>query len=143
MIPKVMLLSTAALPILAFRAYAHHSWSVDYEPRRSIVVEGVVTEYLGRRPHPAMTLEVRGPDGTVAQWTAEWNGNFMDASGQTYRPDLFGPGEAIIITGQPHRNNDRNFVRIRSVVREADGVRFESRRRGDGRTGRRNGRRGV
>ena len=143
MIRKAMLLSTAALPILASRADAHHSWSVDYDTRRSIVVGGVVTEYLGRRPHPSITLEVRGPDGTVSQWIAEWNGNFMDATGQSYRPDLFGPGEAIIITGQPHRNNDRNFVRIRSVVREADGVRFESRRRDDGRAGGRDNRRGV
>ena len=126
-------LSAGSLSMLAATAQAHHSWSVDYDTRSSVVVAGVVSEYLGRRPHPSMTLEVQGEDGTVEQWTAEWNGGFMDASGQSYQPDLFGPGETITITGQPHRNEGTNFVRIRSVVREADGATFESRRRGDGR----------
>lgn len=130
------LLSAAALPLLAVTASAHHSWSAEYDTRSSIVVAGVVSEYLGRRPHPSMTFEVQGEDGSVEQWTAEWNGNFVDGSGESYDPDLFGPGEAITITGQPHRNEDRLFVRLRSVVRDADGVQFESRRGGRDRNGR-------
>ena len=130
---SIATLSAVTLSLQVATAQAHHSWSVDYDTRSSIVVEGVVSEYLGRRPHPSMTLEVQGEDGTVEQWTAEWNGSFMDASGQSYQPDVFGPGETITITGQPHRNEGTNFVRIRSVVRDADGATFESRRRGDGR----------
>lgn len=130
------LLSAAALPLLAATASAHHSWSAEYDTRSSIVVAGVVSEYLGRRPHPSMTFEVQGEDGSVEQWTAEWNGNFVDGSGESYDSDLFGPGEAITITGQPHRNEDRLFVRLRSVVRDADGVQFESRRGGRDRNGR-------
>lgn len=130
------LLSAAALPLLAVTASAHHSWSAEYDTRSSIVVAGVVSEYLGRRPHPSMTFEVQGEDGSVEQWTAEWNGNFVDGSGESYDSDLFGPGEAITITGQPHRNEDRLFVRLRSVVRDADGVQFESRRGGRDRNGR-------
>ena len=130
------LLSAAALPLLAATASAHHSWSAEYDTRSSIVVAGVVSGYLGRRPHPSMTFEVQGEDGSVEQWTAEWNGNFVDGSGESYDSDLFGPGEAITITGQPHRNEDRLFVRLRSVVRDADGVQFESRRGGRDRNGR-------
>ena len=134
-----LILATAALaPVAAVNA--HHSWSVDYDTRSSITVEGVVAEYLGRRPHPSMTFDVEGPDGTVEQWTAEWSGSFVDGEGQSYQPDVFGPGEAITITGQPHRDEDTNFVRIRSVVRVADGVEFESRRgrdRGRGNNSRR------
>ena len=129
----ITLFSAAALSLPAATASAHHSWSAEYDTRSSIVVAGVVSEYLGRRPHPSMTFEVQGEGGTVEQWTAEWNGNFMDESGEFHDPDVFGAGEAITITGQPHRNEDRLFVRIRSVVRDADGAVFESRRRGDGR----------
>ncbi len=132
----ITLLSAAALPLLAVTASAHHSWSAEYDTRSSIVVAGVVSEYLGRRPHPSMTFEVRADDGTVEQWTAEWNGNFVDGSGESYDPDLFGPGEAITVTGQRHRNEDRLFVRLRTVVRDADGVQFESRRGGRDRNGR-------
>ena len=129
----ITILLAATLPMMAVTASAHHSWSAEYDTRSSIVVAGVVSEYLGRRPHPSMTFEVQGEDGTIEQWTAEWNGSFMDESGEFHGPDMFGAGEAITITGQPHRNEDRLFVRIRSVVRDADGAVFESRRRGDGR----------
>ncbi len=129
----ITLLSAAALPLVSASVFAHHSWSVDYDTQGSIVVSGVVSEYLGRRPHPSMTFEVQQTDGTVDTWTAEWNGNFMDESGEFHDPDLFESGEAITITGQPHRDEDRLFVRIRSVVRDADGAQFESRRRGDDR----------
>lgn len=129
----ITLLSATGLSLTAASTFAHHSWSVDYDTRGSVVVSGVVSEYLGRRPHPSLAFEVQGEDGTVEQWTAEWNGSFVDGSGESYSPELFGPGEAITITGQPHRNEDTLFVRIRSVVREADGVQFEARRRNDGR----------
>ena len=131
----VTLVSAAALSLLAATTSAHHSWSVDYDTRSSIVVSGVVSEFLGRRPHPAMAFEVQGADGAVEQWTAEWNGSFVDPAGESYDPELFGPGEAITITGQPHRDDDRLFVRIRSVVRDADGVEFEARRRNNNRGG--------
>ena len=130
----IALLSAAALPLLAATASAHHSWSAGYDTRSSIVVAGVVSEFLGRRPHPSMAFEVQAEDGTVERWTAEWNGSFMDASGEFHDPDMFDAGEAITITGQPHRDEDRLFVRIRSLVRDADGAVFESRRRGDGRS---------
>ena len=125
---RILLVPAAVLPFLAAAVHAHHSWSVDYDTRRTIVVEGVVSEYLGRRPHAAMTIEVSTPEDRAGQWTVEWGGSFRDSSGQQYGPDLFEPGEAITITGQPHRDETSNFVRLRSVVREADGTRFESSR---------------
>ena len=135
----IVLISTTAS--LATSVQAHHSWSVDYDTRQTIVVEGVVSEYLGRRPHSSMTIDVETVDGGTERWTVEWSRGFRDSEGQEYGAELMVPGEAITITGQPHRT-DATFIRMRSVVRNADGASFETGRRRDGRRGGRDRNRG-
>lgn len=131
---KILIVMISAIASLATSVQAHHSWSVDYDTRQTIVVEGVVSEYLGRRPHSAMTIDVETVDGETEQWTVEWSRGFRDSEGREYGPELMVPGEAITVTGQPHRA-DAAFVRMRSVVRNSDGASFETGRRRDGRRG--------
>ena len=131
---KVLIVLISAVTSLSINAQAHHSWSVDYDTRQTIVVEGIVSEYLGRRPHSSMTIDVETVDGGTEQWTVEWSRGFRDSEGREYGPELMVPGEAITITGQPHRT-DATFVRMRSVVRISDGANFETGRRRDGRRG--------
>ena len=89
---------------LAMTANAHHSWSVDYDTNQSITVSGTAGEFLRRRPHSAMLMEVQQPDGEIVEWTIEWGGGFRDENGQEFDPELFETGEAITVTGQPHRD---------------------------------------
>ena len=136
---RISLVLAGALAAVAVTAQAHHSWSVEYNTNDSIVVSGTVAEFLHRRPHSALTIDVQQPEGETVQWTVEWGGGFRDSEGNDYDPAFFEPGEAITVTGQPHRDEASRFVRMRTVLREADGKTFESSRRG--RRGR-NGRRG-
>ena len=101
---------------------------MDYDTSQRVTVAGTVTEFLRRRPHPAFVMEVEQTDGEVVQWTVEFSGGFRDSSGNTYDAAYFEPGEALTVTGQPHRDADRNFVRLRSVIRDSDGERFERNR---------------
>jgi len=120
-------------------AHAHHSWSVDYDTEQRIVVEGVVTEFLRLRPHSALLMDVENPDGEIEQWTVEYGRGFVDSAGREYEPQELKPGDVLTVTGQPHRNPGANHVRLRSVVREGDGLALEPRRRnrdGRGRRGR-------
>ena len=125
---RIALVLAGALAGIAATAQAHHSWSVDYDTDQSITVAGTVTEFLGRRPHPAFAMDVEQPDGEIARWTVEYNGGFRDSAGNTYDEDYFEPGEALTVMGQPHRDADRNFVRLRSVTRDSDGEQFERNR---------------
>ena len=129
---KLLIVLVSTVASLATGVQAHHSWSVDYDTRQTIIVEGVVSEYLGRRPHSAMTIDVETVDGGNEQWTVEWSRGFRDSDGREYGPELMVPGEAITVTGQPHRT-DTTFVRMRSVVRNSDGESFETGRPRDGR----------
>lgn len=136
---RVSIVVAGALAGIALSAQAHHSWSVDYDTERSIVVEGVVTEFLRLRPHSALLMNVETPAGEVEQWTVEYGRGFVDNAGREYEPQELKPGDILTVTGQPHRDADAKHVRLRSVVRENDGLALEPRRRN--RDGRRDGRR--
>ena len=125
---RIALVLAGIVAGIATTAHAHHSWSVDYDTDQSITVAGTVTEFLRMRPHPAFAMDVQQQDGEVVQWTVEYNGGFRDSLGNTYDERYFGPGEALTIIGQPHRDADRHFVRLRSVIRDSDGEQFERNR---------------
>lgn len=114
---------------LAFStAHAHHSWSGIYDTRKSITVEGVVTEFLLRRPHLALLIDVRNDSGETEQWTVEW-GSLRRLQEAGYDGNVFEPGDRVVVTGQPAWTPGRKSVRMRSLSRPADGFTLNERQR--------------
>jgi hypothetical protein len=52
---------------------AHHS-IVGYDRERTVTIEGVVTEFGWRNPHPFLIWEARHDDGSAVKWTGELTG---------------------------------------------------------------------
>lgn len=109
-------------------AHAHHSWSGIYDTRKSITVEGVVTEFLLRRPHLALLIDVRNDAGETEQWTVEW-GSLRRLQQAGYDGNVFQPGDRVVVTGQPAWTPGRKSVRMRSLSRPADGFTLSERQR--------------
>ena len=109
-------------------AHAHHSWSGIYDTRKSITVEGVVTEFLLRRPHLALLIDVRNDAGETEQWTVEW-GSLRRLLEAGYVENVFKPGDRVVVTGQPAWTPGRRSVRMRSLSRPADGFTLSERQR--------------
>ena len=107
-------------------AHAHHSWSGIYDTRKSITVEGVVTEFLLRRPHLALLIDVRNDAGETEQWTVEW-GSLRRLQQAGYDGNVFQPGDRVVVTGQPAWTPGRKSVRMRSLSRPADGFTLSER----------------
>ena len=121
---RTYIVSTAlGLTVIAFaagRVFAHHSWSADYDLSRSAYVSGSITRVLIRNPHSAIILAVSTDKGRPEQWTVEW------ASPQRLRDrgvtaaDLR-VGDALFVTGNPHRDAKVKSLRAVSVRRAGDG----------------------
>ena len=109
-------------------AHAHHSWSGIYDTRKNITVEGVVTEFLLRRPHLALLIDVRNDAGDTEQWTVEW-GSLRRLQEAGYDGNVFQPGDRVVVTGQPAWTPGRKSVRMRSLSRSADGFTMNERQR--------------
>ena len=59
-------LLTMAVPVLAH----HGNASVE---NKTVVMKGIVTEWLWTNPHTFLKFDVKDESGTVKHWTAEWN----------------------------------------------------------------------
>ncbi|HLF10689.1 MAG TPA: DUF6152 family protein [Gammaproteobacteria bacterium] len=83
-----VLLSAAALPVLA-----HHAFAAEFDANRPVKLEGVVTKMDWINPHSWIHIDVKADDGTVQKWMIEggapnallrrgWNRNSLPAGTQ-------------------------------------------------------------
>ena len=61
----------ALVLILGMTAFAHHGSSISYQLDKTITLDGTVTEWDYRNPHPQIYFDVKEKDGTVAHWATE------------------------------------------------------------------------
>jgi hypothetical protein len=79
-------------------AFAHHSFSEEFDTSKPITLEGVVTRIDWENPHVHYYVDVAGPDGTVVNWTCETGGpGRLARKGWTH--DSLKVGDRIIVHG--------------------------------------------
>jgi hypothetical protein len=100
-------------------AAGHHAFSPVYDEKRTITVEGVVTQFRFVNPHATMSMDVTDKSGKTVKWVVEFAGrlNLADAG---WTEDSIKAGERVKVTGNPtHTGSQRIF--FRRLVR-ADGI---------------------
>jgi hypothetical protein len=108
------------------RVLAHHSFSAEYDATQKVQLEGVVTQFVWRNPHSFMKVDVTDKDGATKSWTLEWGSVSQLSQSQITRTSLK-PGDKIVITGQPARDNAAPRVLIENVKRPSDGWEWKGR----------------
>jgi Family of unknown function (DUF6152) len=69
---KVALLCAgASLFLFAVSAWAHHSFSAEFDLKKPIHLRGVVTEVEWVNPHAWIHIDVKAPGGEVNNWMIE------------------------------------------------------------------------
>lgn len=69
---KVALLcASASLFLFAVSAWAHHSFSAEFDLKKPIHLRGVITEVEWVNPHAWIHIDVKAPDGQVNNWMIE------------------------------------------------------------------------
>lgn len=83
---------------------AHHAPAV-FDQTRTIVVEGVVTEFVWANPHSWIRMDVTAEDGSVTNWSMEMNPPTYLVRGG-WRSTTIGPGDKVSVVANPLRTGE-------------------------------------
>jgi len=123
MSPRALLLAVSIVILTAAAARAHHAFSPVYDAKRTVVVEGVVTQFRFVNPHAMLLMDVTdGKTGKVVKWNVEFAGRLnLEEAGWT--AESIKVGERVKITGNPAWKSEQRMAFVRLV--RADGTTLE------------------
>jgi hypothetical protein len=122
-------LVTIGLIWLDVPAVAHHSFAAEFDGKKCIVFEGVVTEVEWTNPHGYFFLNIKQSDGRVLNWAFETAGpNTLSRLG--WKRDSIKVGDRIKVEAYPAWDGAR-IASARNVVL-ADGRKVQAGSASDG-----------
>ena len=109
-------LLTMGLPVAA-----HHSFAAEYDTAQKVTLKGTVTKFDWMNPHAHFYLDVKDPDGKVANWNLELaSPNMMQRNGWT-RHSLK-EGDEVTVTAS--RAKDGTNTASADTIIKTDGTKL-------------------
>lgn len=100
----------AAMPVVA-----HHSFAAEFDDKRPLKLQGVVTEWEMINPHSWIHMDVKNPDGTVTNWMIEGGSpNVLLRFGFTVHS--LEPGSVIVVEGYQAKDKSNRAVGARLTL---------------------------
>jgi hypothetical protein len=116
--PFILLLTVALVSTVPARA--HHSFAATYFEDKVNKIEGNLVQFLFRNPHSFVHIEAPDESGQMQRWAIEW-GAGLQLGQQGVARDTLKVGDHVIVEGNPGRNPADHRLRMRSILRPADG----------------------
>lgn len=112
-------LAAATLLAVAVPVLAHHSFPATYYIDKSVTIRGKVVQFMFRNPHSMIVVMAPDSTGKDVRWAVEWAA--AGALAGTASRDTLKPGDEVIITGAPGRQESDRRIRLNSIERPSDG----------------------
>jgi hypothetical protein len=100
---RVLAAAAALVVIAAGAAFAHHSFSAEYDDKKPLKLTGAVTTMKWSNPHAWIYVDVKDKSGKVVNWAFETGGaNALYRRG--WRKEDLSPGTVLTIDAFQARN---------------------------------------
>jgi hypothetical protein len=70
-IKQIAMIASAGVVIAVVPAWAHHAFAAEFDAKKPIHLEGLVTKVELINPHSWIHVEVKGADGATISWMVE------------------------------------------------------------------------
>jgi hypothetical protein len=114
-------LAAAASLMTAVPSVAHHSFPATYYIDKSVTIKGKVVQFMFRNPHSMIIVMAPGPDGKDVRYAVEWAAAGALAKDGLASRESLRPGDEVIITGAPGRQETDRKIRLNQIERPKDG----------------------
>jgi hypothetical protein len=98
---------------------AHHAFSAEFDENARVSLKGTVTKLDWVNPHCRIYLDVKGPDGKIANWAVETAAPAV-LQGRGVTRDDFRPGAEVVI--EAYRARNKAMTASGRIVRLHDGT---------------------
>jgi Family of unknown function (DUF6152) len=112
----------AAAAISGGYVHAHHSFAADFDADKPVKLSGTVTKIEWANPHTWFFIDVKGADGSIANWGLELAGPAQLVR-VGWRRDSLKVGDAVTVEGRLARDGSTN-ANATFVVLTATGQRL-------------------
>ena len=105
-------------------AYAHHSFASHYYSDKTISIEGEILQFDYRNPHSHLYVMVKGENGDIEKFSAEWRSP-SELESMGVLKNTLKPGDHVIVIGNPGRDPHLHDLYLKSIRRPADGWKWD------------------
>ncbi|MBX2847381.1 MAG: hypothetical protein KTR16_03620 [Acidiferrobacterales bacterium] len=86
--------------------FGHHSPFLYFNPSKSVIVEGIITDYKWRNPHVEFSLSVASDAGEKIEWLLETHSVSILKRMQLTTDDI-NVGDTVKVAGWPSKKSDQ------------------------------------
>ena len=121
---RLAILMCVASIVASGRALAHHSFAAEFDDKKPVTLTGTVTKVEWTNPHTWFFMDVKNPDGSVANWGFELGGpaQLLRAG---WKRDSMKVGDVVTVDASRARDGSNN-ANARTVMLTNTGRRLFS-----------------